>query len=59
MSPGTNFGKFLSGGVKRALDAGAKAIHLEEPEFWVRAEYSGLMWIRFDNESRPRSLTIE
>ncbi|HAO80430.1 MAG TPA: hypothetical protein DCQ92_15970, partial [Verrucomicrobia subdivision 3 bacterium] len=27
-------------GVQRALDAGAEAIHLEEPEFWDRAGYS-------------------
>jgi hypothetical protein len=26
--------------VQRALDAGAEAIHLEEPEFWVNAGYS-------------------
>ncbi len=40
MSPGESFGKFLSVGVKRALDAGAEGIHLEEPEFWVRAGWS-------------------
>ena len=40
MCPGTNFGKFLSVGIQRALDAGAEAIHLEEPEFWVRGGYS-------------------
>jgi arylsulfatase A-like enzyme len=40
MSPGENFGKFLCQGAKRAMDAGALAIHLEEPEFWVRAGYS-------------------
>jgi len=40
MSPGENFGKFLCVGVQRALDAGAEAIHLEEPEFWVRGGYS-------------------
>lgn len=40
MCPGENFGKFLCVGVQRALDAGAEAIHLEEPEFWVRAGYS-------------------
>lgn len=40
MSPGTNYGKFLCVGVQRALDAGAEAIHLEEPEFWVRGGYS-------------------
>jgi hypothetical protein len=40
MSPGENYGKFLCLGVKRALDAGAEGIHLEEPEFWVRAGWS-------------------
>lgn len=40
MSPGTNYGKFLCVGVQRALDAGVEAIHLEEPEFWVRGGYS-------------------
>lgn len=40
MCPGTNYGKFLCVGVQRALDAGAEAIHLEEPEFWVNAGYS-------------------
>ncbi len=40
MSPGENYGKFLCEGVKRALDGGAKAIHLEEPEFWARAGWS-------------------
>ncbi|HTL17259.1 MAG TPA: hypothetical protein VL793_08480 [Patescibacteria group bacterium] len=40
MCPGTNYGRFLCRGVQRALDAGAEAIHLEEPEFWVRSGYS-------------------
>jgi len=40
MCPGENYGKFLCVGVQRALDAGAVAIHLEEPEFWDRAGYS-------------------
>jgi hypothetical protein len=40
MCPGTNYGKFLCVGVQRALDAGAEAIHLEEPEFWVTSGYS-------------------
>jgi hypothetical protein len=40
MSPGESFGKFLCQGVKRAMDAGALAVHLEEPEFWVRGGYS-------------------
>lgn len=39
MSPGASYGRFLSVGVGRALDAGAQAIYLEEPEFWVRGGY--------------------
>lgn len=39
MSPSESYGRFLCLGVKRALDAGAEAIHLEEPEFWVRTGY--------------------
>ena len=41
MSPGTNYGRFLCVGVQRALEAGAEAIHLEEPEFWVEDGYEG------------------
>ena len=37
MSPGENYGKYLCVGVKRALDAGAEAVYLEEPEFWARS----------------------
>jgi hypothetical protein len=40
MCPGTNYGKFLRRGIQRALEGGAEAIHLEEPEFWVRGGYS-------------------
>jgi hypothetical protein len=39
MCPGTNYGKYLCVGVQRALDAGAEAIHLEEPEYWVQNGY--------------------
>jgi hypothetical protein len=39
MCPGTNYGRYLCVGVQRALDAGAEAIHLEEPEFWVQDGY--------------------
>ena len=39
MSPGESYDKYLCHGVKRAIDAGAEAIHLEEPEFWVRGGY--------------------
>jgi hypothetical protein len=37
ISPGANYGRYPTLGVKRALDGGAEAIHLEEPEFWARA----------------------
>jgi hypothetical protein len=40
MCPGENYGKFLCVGVQQALDAGVEAIHLEEPEFWVKSGYS-------------------
>jgi hypothetical protein len=41
LCPGTNYGNFLCLGVQRALEAGAEAIHLEEPEFWVQDGYGG------------------
>lgn len=37
ISPGENYGRYLTTGIKRALDAGAEAIYLEEPEFWARS----------------------
>ena len=39
ISPGVDYGRYLTAGVKRALDAGAQAIHLEEPEFWADGGY--------------------
>ncbi len=41
MSPGEDYGRYLSTGVKRALDQGVEAIYLEEPEFWARSGWSG------------------
>jgi hypothetical protein len=41
MSPGANYGAFLAAGVRRALDAGVEAVHLEEPEFWCGGGYGG------------------
>lgn len=38
--PSISYGRFLCKGVKRAIDAGATAIHMEEPEYWVRAGWS-------------------
>ena len=40
MCPAENFGGYLASGIQRALEAGAEAVHLEEPEFWARAGYS-------------------
>jgi hypothetical protein len=37
MSPGEDYGRYLSTGVKRALDLGVQAVYLEEPEFWARS----------------------
>jgi hypothetical protein len=37
MSPGEDYGRYLSVGVKRALDDGVEAVYLEEPEFWARS----------------------
>lgn len=53
VSPGENYGKYLCVGVKKAIDAGADAIYLEEPEFWVRGGYSGSFkreWQSYYNE---------
>ena len=38
--PTAGYADYLAAGVRRALDAGAVAVHLEEPEYWVRAGYS-------------------
>jgi hypothetical protein len=37
ISPGEDYGRYLSTGVKRALDQGVEAVYLEEPEFWARS----------------------
>jgi len=39
MSPGKNYGKYLAEGVRRAMDVGVEAVHLEEPEFWEFGGY--------------------
>lgn len=41
MSPGKNYGKYLAEGVRRALEVGVEAVHLEEPEFWSWGGYAG------------------
>jgi len=40
MCPTEDFARYLAEKTKRAADAGILAIHMEEPEFWVRAGYS-------------------
>lgn len=35
MVPAVTFSDYLQNGIKRAIDAGAVGIHLEEPEFWA------------------------
>jgi hypothetical protein len=39
LCPSEAYGRYLVGRVRQALDAGAQAIHLEEPEYWARAGY--------------------
>ncbi len=38
--PTQSYNDFIKARVKRAIDLGVEAIHLEEPEFWVRAGWS-------------------
>lgn len=40
MVPSISFSEYLIAKLKTAVDAGVEAIHMEEPEFWVRGGYS-------------------
>ncbi len=40
MVPSVAFSSYLEAGIRRAIDAGAVAVHLEEPEFWARGGFS-------------------
>ncbi|PNU02285.1 hypothetical protein A8V01_10275 [Novosphingobium guangzhouense] len=40
MVPTQAYGRYLNQGIRRALEAGAEAIYLEEPEFWAKAGWS-------------------
>jgi hypothetical protein len=40
IAPSLSYGRYLAQGVQAALDAGAEAVYLEEPEFWARAGWS-------------------
>ncbi len=39
ISPGKTYGTYLAEGVRRALEVGVEAVHLEEPEFWSYGGY--------------------
>ena len=50
--PSADYTSYLKHIVERAIDAGAEAIHLEEPEFWVRGGYSSAfkeIWVNHFN----------
>jgi hypothetical protein len=54
MCPTESFAEFIAERAQRAIDAGAQAIHLEEPEFWARAGYSEAFkraWAEYYGES--------
>ncbi len=40
MVPTNAFAHYLTAGLKKAIDLGVAAIHLEEPEFWAESGYS-------------------
>ena len=40
MVPTPGYGRYRAEMLRRAVDAGAEALHLEEPEFWVSTGYS-------------------
>ena len=40
VAPSVSYGRYLAKGAQEAIDAGAEAIYLEEPEFWARAGWS-------------------
>ncbi len=39
MMPSMAYTRYLAEKLRRVVEAGALAIHLEEPEFWIRAGY--------------------
>lgn len=55
ISPTVAYGKYLAKGVEAALDAGAEALYLEEPEFWANTGWSEAFrreWQDFYHEPR-------
>jgi hypothetical protein len=63
MCPSTNYGNYLCAGVRRAMEAGVEAVHLEEPEFWVQDGYSEAFkreWQQFFGEPwQPPHLSVD
>lgn len=60
MVPAVSFADYLASKLKYAVDCGVEAIHLEEPEFWVRGGYSEAFkreWLLYYKEEwqDPRS----
>ncbi|MEO8396484.1 MAG: hypothetical protein ABI700_26055, partial [Chloroflexota bacterium] len=54
MVPSRPYTAYLLEGLKQVVDAGAVALHLEEPEFWVRAGYGDGFkreWLEFYGEA--------
>jgi hypothetical protein len=53
VSPSLSYGRYLAHGVEGALNAGAEAIYLEEPEFWANTGWSESFkreWLDFYHE---------
>ncbi|NIK80251.1 hypothetical protein FHS15_005435 [Paenibacillus castaneae] len=53
MVPTVAFAEYLASHIKRAIDSGAEAIHLEEPEFWAASGYSDAFkreWLNYYGE---------
>jgi len=53
MVPSVAFADYLTENLKKAVDEGVEALHLEEPEFWAEAGYSEAFkreWVLYYNE---------
>ncbi|TFE27526.1 hypothetical protein [Cohnella luojiensis] len=53
MVPTISFTEYLASHIKRAIDCGVEAIHMEEPEFWAASGYSEAFkreWLNYYGE---------
>ncbi|MDF2719316.1 MAG: hypothetical protein K0R28_6241, partial [Paenibacillus sp.] len=53
MVPTISFAEYLASHIKRAIDCGVEAIHMEEPEFWAASGYSEAFkreWLNYYGE---------